>query len=379
MTLYNAIIDAWELGGEPSDLDPFAYDANGDIALDGTGTYIFDLTSKGYKYFMDQFNRAQVAMGNWRRKNGRFVKFKKFIRKFQVTLGTIDELDGVFDFSTNLFYFNSVPEDIDRFFEDMFLQISVDDTQEFNNIEPSNYDLGDLWIQIVGDTTEYRRCNSANTIFNGADWYLVTDSVLTEDSIRIQEYVDNGDGTYTLYFDNDALTEYTQFKKLKTKGRLFSFYIKGGVAKKTHPYLIEMDNWPYAILNISESGTRLKRTEYRGSLYDPGINEIAPSEFILLNSKVYFDNLFNTKYTIEFEVYSMPDELTVYTDEFSIPRAYHECLLTLVEWRLAKRQQEFQKAYSIKNDLVSQIEWTMNEDEMEFMQDDLGNFQVYFE
>lgn len=372
MTLYNAIIDAWELGGEPSDLDPFAYDVNGDIALDGLGNYLFDQTSKGYKYFIDQFNRAQVALGNWRRRNGRFVKFKKFIRKFQISLGTIDELDGVFDVSTNLFYFNSTPTDVDRFMEDMYLELDVDDLQTFDNETPSDYDIGDLWIQ--GD--EYRRANNANSVFDGTDWYLVDDEILSTDFLRIQEYIDNGDGTYTVYFGNGVLDDLSQFRKLKVKGRLYSFYIKGGVDKKTNPYLIEMDNWPYSILNISESGTRLKRTEYRGSLYDPGTSEIQPSEFILLNGKVYFDNLFLDQYTIEFEVYSLPDTLVDHNSEFSIPRAYHESLLTYVEWRLAKRQQEFQKAYSIKQDLRDTIEWTMNEEELEFMQDDLGNFQV---
>jgi hypothetical protein len=372
MTVYNGIIDAWELGGEPSDLDPFAYDANGDIALDGSGNYIFDQTSKGYKYFIDQFNRAQVALGNWRRRNGRFVKFKKFIRKFQVTLGTTDELDGIMDFENNLFTFNSAVTNSDKFMEDMFLELNLEDAQEFVDIQPSNYDIGDLWIQ--GDL--FYRSNAQNAVFNGLDWYLVSEQILSTTYLRIQEFIDNGDGTFTLYFDDKALEDLTEYKKLKVKGRLFSFVIQGDISKKTLPYFIEMDNWPYAILNISNEGDRLKRTEYRGSLYEPGTNSVEPSEFIMLNNKVYFDELFLDKYTIEFEVYSLPDSLVDFNSEFSIPRAYHECLLTWVEWRLAKRQQEFQKAFSIKRDLIDEIEWTMNEEEMEFMQDNLGNFQV---
>ena len=375
MTLYDAIIDTWEMGGEPSDLDPFAYDSEGDIALNGSGNYLFDETSKGYKWFLQQFNRAQLALCNWRKSNGRLVKFKEFIEKFDVVLGPDEELEGVFDFSSSTLTFDNSPDNPEEYIENMFLEILVDDVQEFNEEIPSNYNIGDLWIQ----SGVYRRANAANTTFSGSDWYIVASDSLSSAYLRIIEFVDLGGGSYTCYFEEGAADDYAAFKKLRIKGRLFSFKIKGDVSSRVRPYFSEMDRWPIAILNISYDGERLSRLAYHESTYDPSTAGEAPSEFTIIGNRIYFDSLFLEPYTLEFEAYLTPTTLNSYSDEFSIPSAYHECLVTWVEWRIAKRSQEYEKASYIKRDLINIINWTMSEEEFEFLRDDLGNFQVYRE
>ena len=375
MTLYDAIIEAWEISGEPSDLDPFSYDVEGDIALDLNGNYIFDEGSKGYKYFIQQFNRAQVALANWRRRNGRFVKFKKFMTKTLLNLGTSNELDGVIDFQAGdqiTFNNSAVNGDVEWFLEDMVLELYIEGVQTFTDIQPSDYQIGDLWVQ----AGVYRRAQAANAVFDGADWYETDVETIGETFLRVLSYVDNGDGTFTVQFEDGALDELEGLRNFRFKGRLFRFKIRGDISEPTKPYIVEVPRWIYALLNISNEGLRFKRTDSRDSVYDYGLTGNVPEVFTLMGTSVIFDELFIGKLLIEFEVYSLPKVLESHLDEFDIPQAYHECLLTWVEWRLAKRAQEFEKAYSIKRDLMDTIEWTMNDEEFEFMREDLENFQV---
>ena len=58
------IVEAWELAGEPSDLDPFAVNAA------TADTANLDATSVGVAHYLREISSAQMMLANWKTPRG---------------------------------------------------------------------------------------------------------------------------------------------------------------------------------------------------------------------------------------------------------------------------------------------------------------------
>jgi hypothetical protein len=133
------------------------------------------------------------------------------------------------------------------------------------------------------------------------------------------------------------------------------------------------------------SSARLLRPKNKDSLYvQPAVVGTA-TKWYVIGDRIYFNSYFEGSRYFKIEYYRMPYPLVATTQgqlealRFEVPEYFHEALGLWVEWKQARRGQEWDKAYAIKKDLMDIIERTSTENSLDLMRDETYGFYVQWE
>ncbi len=340
MDIRNMIVDLWENAGEPSDLDPWiAAPVNYDPLTE------LEPTSDGVMYYLRQISLAQIALANWRTRRGRPIRFNKFLTQTNIKLGRNGE-----EFPYTATYIN---------------KFSI--RLENPDAAISEEKLKDSKLIILGSYTESGEAKVteqetmvARAVYDALnDWYTLS----LRDEITNVAYNDGVDHNFT----SIAATIYwNRFPVTRTPAPLMD----GSEA--------EFDNNFRNMLKMMDmhTGSEIERAESKESLFNYQMTTGIPGKWYNLGDTIYFDSFMDeTKwYTVEYQ--RLPNSVTTLQDTLDIPEEWHEVLLLINEWRVAKRMQDRQKADILFTELNRWIDTLRTDQEEDWLRENTRGIYV---
>lgn len=334
MRVRDAIIDLWELAGEPSDLDPWAIDTvNYDPDVD------LDAASTGVGFYLRQLSLAQVALANWRTRKGRPIRFKKFQVQTNIPLGR-----NVSDYNYEITFMTSNT-----------LRITTPDST-LNETNLANTKMILNWGNSIDPAQVFtEEVYATMAVYNTAgNFYLIhfrdeleVDSTLTWDSSSVD-----------IYWDRFSI------------GRSANPIPRGNS--------LELPNKFRNLIKLLDmnTGSVLKKAGSKESLFNPYMTSGTPGEWYDLGDTLYLDKFLDETiwYTIEYQ--KLPDNLVDMDSILDIPEEWHEVLLLIVEWRVMKRMQDKQRANELAGEISRWIDLLRTDLEEEWLRDHTSGFYI---
>lgn len=342
MDIPNAIVDLWELAGEPSDLDPWGVDVvNYDPETE------LDENSLGVKYYLRQLSRAQITLANWRTRKGRPIRFKKFLTQTNVLVGRDGEANAY-----PMTYINSYSVRIN----------SPDSALDEDNLADTKIIINGAYTQEGEEKSTAQVSMCVRAVYDEPnDWYTLT----LRDEITNVAYTDSEGIEYP--FTSYTIEIYWD-----------RFLIERSTAPLYNGTTIEM---PYKYRNIMKitgmkDGADLVRAESKANLFNPYMTFGLATSWYNLGEKLYFDTYFQDGgwYTLEYQ--RLPYNITSLTDTFDIPEEWHEVLLLIVEWQSQKRAQDKQAAAELLASINRWIDTLRTDMEEEWLRENTSGFYI---
>lgn len=346
MDVRDAIVDLWELAGEPSDLDPWAAGV-----VDYDPLTELDPDSAGVKYYLRQLSLAQIALSNWKTRKGRPIRFKKFLTQTNIKLGR----NGA-DFPYGVTYI-----------DDYTLRITAPHaglTEE--NLSDSSMILNGTYTNVDGTFTVAQQAMVARAVYDGVnDWFTVS----------LRDQVSN------VAYTNDAGTEFS-YDSFECE----IYWDRMRVVRTSAPLMLGIEiELPAKFRNIikitnMDDGSDLNRVESKENLFNPYQSFGTPVSWYTLGDVVYFDQFINETIWHTFEYQRLPYDMT-YTvaggwPDFDIPEEWHEVLMLIVEWRGMKRMQDKQRANELYAEIIRWIDTLRTDMEEDWLREQTSGFYI---
>lgn len=359
MTTEEMIIQLWENAGEPTDLDP----------LNSAGDAV-DATTDGAVHFIELISQAQKTLSNWKTNNGRPIRFKDFQVQRNVKL-MLDEREHDIVVESNVLSSSSITisktnQDDTHFYDNSLesalceITFTYTDTQSTEDPKP------------VITVTEERMVMFVENNPSGSEFFT---ALFFREPFDYPTYVDeNGD---TQRYDLTAVGN-----SAKVKFFFDRFEIKNEGPERDSAYLA----MPTSFRNIlkvidGDNGSVLTRATSKTNLFNLNLTTGDPSQFYVLGSKIYFDVYFEEPKWFVIEYQKLPETLTISSGvlpSLEIPEHWHDVLIEMVEYNLAKRAQE-KDLIAIKFSNINRLIAHLRTDEQEMsLRDDLGGYTIGF-
>ena len=338
MLTRDLIVDAWELAGEPQDLDPYQLNAP------SVDTAYLDPASAGVAHYLRVISNAQVMLSNWKTSRGRPIRFKRFYNQRNVKLGRTDSLNCFVDLADlTTLRLDAVPSWVNPDYMDT-CRIDVE------------------WSGIVDDGSGAEPATASfESACMFADWTDTTQTnvyaYLMEDMDIPENAISTTSCTATLSFDRYSIVAGTGM---------------GDYVTVTLPTTFKN------LLRVSTSsdGSALSQVAYREDLMNPQLTDGTPSEWYTVGDRIFFDVYVTEPQWFTIEYQRTPTILTDLDQEIDIPESWHSVVLMLVLWIEAQRLQDVEKALALKSQLNASINLLRPETEEEFLRESTRGFQV---
>lgn len=301
MTIPEAIVELWESGGEPSDLNPWLnsssilYDPNTDL----------DDTSEGVKHYLRVLSKAQVLLSNWKTGRNKPVRF----RDFQVSRNVKLTQDNTTYTCTKI----------------------SDHVIELTGLALNSY--------LLTDAVESSSCTISQSSLTYPEG--IPTPVLTEDTLMAMFIEPMSTTSVRIHF-REPMTVHEFTPTVTVKFLFDRFSVETGTVTADSPYLLLPDEFRN-ILNVTlaDSSSVLKRAPDKTQLNNPDLSTGTPTMWYSIGKKIYFDVYFEEPTWFIVEYQRLPARLTSITNNFEIPEHWHEVLIIIGEYIAAKRQQQF--------------------------------------
>jgi len=332
MDVRNAIVDLWELAGEPSDLDPWMIGTvNYDPLTD------LDPASAGVSFYLKQLSLAQVALSNWRTRRGRPIRFKKFQVQNNVKIGR-----DVADYSYSITRIDGYT-----------IRLSNPDaTLTEDNLRDTKLILN--WSNAGGDEYVEDKMSVMAVYDAGNNWYTIT----FREEIEADSNITWDTSTVDIYWD--------RFRIVRSTAPL----VRGNEIQVPNKFrnIIKL-------INMTD-GKPIQRAASKESLFNPFMNFGVPSEWYDLGEILYLDQYVEDPIWHIMEYQKLPDDVSGLDDVFDIPEEWHEVIILIVEWRTMKRMQDKQRANELFVEINRWIDTLRTDLEEDWLRDHTSGFQI---
>ena len=330
MTIGEAIYRLWENAGEPTDLDPWL-----DTAVDYDPDTELDPNSQGVRYFLRALSDAQIELANWKTNGRRPIRF----RDFQVSRNAKLTLN--------------------------------DTTYDCTRLTDTSIRISNPPAYLLTDAAESCRCDILHVSLEDGE------ETETEDTLMAMYLEPAADGSYVDIYFREEMEEISNYVRMEVTLLFDRFTITRGDRVYDSPYLVMPDAYKMLLkVTDAENSAPLSRAANKEHLYNPDMTTGTPSQWYSIGKKIYFDVYFEEPRWFTIEYMKIPDELTSLDQEFELPVAWHEVLIEMVEYLLAKRGQERELQaikFSNVNRLISHMRTDRDDD---FVRDETGGLKI---
>jgi hypothetical protein len=372
MTSQEMIYQLWENAGEPSDLDPWI-----DDPLTWDAETELNPNSRGVRHFIKLMSDAQIMLSNWKTTGNRPIRFKSFQVQRNAKL-TLDDRTYAAVVGNNNAYLDITTDPFPAWMADSTVESSKCEltvTHYNDQVEPLNQAEIDQAI-IDGDPIPAAEYPLVATVYE----QMVMFPEVTGTTLRLYfreendmpSYIDSSTGvkTYFTLESSDVTFYFDRFAIHRT-----------GVARDT-AYLA----MPTSFRNLlkvtdADNSAPLSRAGNKESLYNPNMNTGTPTQWFVLGDKIYFDVYFEEPRWFNIEYQKLPERLVILNGiipQLEIPDQWHDVLIEMVEYGLAKRAQE-NELVAVKFGNINKLISRLRTDEQENnLRDDLGGWKIDF-
>lgn len=330
MTVREAVVDLYDLAGEPSNLDPWNINTvDYDIEVD------LEPDSRGVAHWLRQLSTAQHILANWRTRSGRPIRFDKFQTRKNIKLGL--ETQG----------FTAV-----RF---------AGESHTLRLVAPPAY--------IEPALLEGARCDILYTGAGPRDSF--------EQSIEIVIADQNG-VNIDLSF-REPLEDPTFTATSTTVSLYFNkFQIRRLDTRPDEAYVVAL---PSSFRNITKiidmaSSSEAFLAESKEALDDYILGFGSPTYYYVNGDTLYFNQYIEDPMWFTIEYQRNPFNLRSLDDNFDIPEQWHEVLLLLVQWKTAKRLHENEKSQMILAEINRFIDSLRTDAEERWVRTNTSGFYI---
>ena len=307
MTVTDAVIELWQLAGEPSDFDPF-----------DTGGVTLDPASNGTLHYLRQLSLAQQTLANWRTSGRRPIRFDKFMTRKNVKVGYTTQ-----DYAC-----------------------TVIDKYTLRLITPASH-------------VEPELLESSKIIFT----YTPAGGVETAEEIEATIADQNG-VNIDLGFRDEMDADIAQSGTCSIHFNQFDVRVSSTRATEGETLVLPINFRNIVkLISMADSG-EIFQAESKEALDDYNQTLGTPTKYYGLGDKIYLDTYLEEPFWLTVEYQRVPNDLALPTDSFDIPTQWHGVLILLVEWNTAKMMHENEKSQMLLGE-VNRIIGTMRTDQEE--------------
>lgn len=329
MTVRDAIVDLYELDGEPSNYDPWmtnTVDYDPATELDGT--------SRGARHYMRKLSRAQIALANWRTRNKRPIRFHKFLTRKNVKVGldtqgyTASRITG--------------------------------DAYTLRLISPPSYLEPEL---LEGCRVDITYTDVGTATFTESVQVTLADQNGLNIDLQFRDPLEDPAFAYVnvtadLYFNN--------------------FVIRATDVRPAEAIYMALPSRYRNILKVIDMSTsnEVFVAESKEALDDYTLAAGTPTQYYALGEHIWFNTYLTEPFWFTIEYQRLPVNITSIDDNFDIPEQWHEVLMLIVQWQEAKRLYENERSQLLRGEIQNWIEQLRTDDEEMWARTNTSGFYI---
>lgn len=368
--LRDLIVEAWELSGQRTDLEPFGDTPTGYEAADVVDCF-------GTRYWLRQFSQAEKVVTSYSKRGIRPIRFydlqqDALLKIEPIALASFDRgaitapvVAGVdaSEYNGNVLHFSgeyTVSGNIGTFnlAEIVVANFGLDDEQEL------------VGQSVIINEVSY----TISSVTGGANYNIIlsqeVDGVVTGQAVDVQFNLDSVD-IFILSATDDSVD--TTFVLKDSLGTFLPATFDCEIYLNSIEIAsLEINNFRHLLKVVNlDNASKVKKGKRKESFYlDAANSQGVPDYWEQKGGRIYFDSSIDAELNLKFEVLTVPPELTDADDDLFVSLPWEPALVAYVAWRTAQRSQEFDKAYALRKEFENLMALTTPEAASDYLRDD---------